>query len=210
MRSLLVLPVALALVAGCGKDRPGPQKLRKMAYKVHVDETGRMLPTLELFDEKHRPMIVVGAYTLTISRPDGSVLCSLSRPLAKEDFTDKAGFKGSWQDAACPPDPGAEQLRIALEVKTGDQPDAPKLAREVTTPTRFVYRHLAPPAPAGSGSGSAGSAGSAAPPVDRTKLPAEAPLPEPAPATGSATGAAARTGSASDAPSGSAAPSPAK
>jgi hypothetical protein len=191
MRMLLMISV-LSLAA-CGKgDAPAP-KLKKMDFKAQVDEAGRMLPSIELFDQKHRPIPVVGSYTMTLTRPDGTVLCSVTRPLAKTDFSDKGVFKATWQDASCPADPAAEQLRVNLEVKTGDKPDDPKLAREVTTPVKFIYKHLAAK-PADDKAA-----------VDPTKLPAEAPLPEPAPgaagsAAGSATGSAAALGSASDAP----------
>jgi hypothetical protein len=185
MRSLALLTISLSLVAACGKKDSGPRKLKKTDYKVFVDEKGRMMPEIELFDDKHDAIVVLGSYTLTLSRPDGTVLCSLTRTLAKEDYNEKKRLKAEWQDASCPPDPAAEELRIALEVKTGDKPDAPKITRDKTTPTKFVYRHLQGTKPAGD---------KPADKVDATKLPAEAPLPEPPPATGS--GSAAGSGSA--------------
>ncbi|MDQ3368013.1 MAG: hypothetical protein M3680_21515 [Myxococcota bacterium] len=205
MRSLLLIVSALALpltlsTTACGsKGDPEPAKLKKMDFKAQVDESGRMMPLIELFDQKHRPVPVVGSYTMTLTRPDGTVLCSVTRPLAKTDYSEKGVFKATWQDASCPADPAAEQLRVNLEVKTGDQPDDVKLAREVTTPVKFIYKHLA------------AKADPAKPAVDATKLPAEAPLPEPAPGAapttagsaagaGSASGSAAMMGSASDAP----------
>ena len=156
-RPLALLLLTVTLVA-CSK-KSEPSKLRKMEFKVVVDERGRMLPEIELFDQHHSPMVVApGSFTLTLSRPDKTVLCSLTRVLAKEDFAAKR-LKLDWQDATCPPDPAAEELHISLEVKTGDAPDAPKLARDKTTPTKFVYRHLAakPPAPANGSGSSAGS-----------------------------------------------------
>ncbi|MBA3397998.1 MAG: hypothetical protein H0T89_35565 [Deltaproteobacteria bacterium] len=204
MISRLLLALALVCIStACGEKKAAPQKLRKMAFKVQIDQAGRMMPLLELFDEKHKLMTVVGSYTMTVSRPDGTVLCSVTRPLAKTDFTDKHAYKATWQDAACPADAAAPEVRVNLEVKTGDAADAPKLAREMTTPIKFVYPHLAKPATDATQPSSS---------VDPTKLPAEAPLPEPAPGsaagssaasaagTGSASGSAAVMGSASDAP----------
>ncbi len=193
MISRLVLALALVCFStACGEKKADPPKLRKMAFKVQIDQAGRMMPLLELFDEKHRLMTVVGSYTMTVSRPDGTVLCSVTRPLAKTDFTDKHTYKATWQDAACPADPAAPEVRVNLEVKAGDAADAPKLAREMTTPIKFVYPHLAKPAAADP------------PAADPARLPAEAPLPEPAPGStagpGSASGSAAVMGSASDAP----------
>lgn len=196
MTSRLLLALALVCIStACGEKKAAPQKLRKMAFKVQIDQAGRMMPLIELFDEKHKPMPVIGSYTMTVSRPDGTVLCSVTRPLAKTDFTDKHAYKATWQDAACPADAAAPEVRVNLEVKTGDKPDAPKLAREMTTPIKFVYPHLAK---------AAADATTPSSSVDLTKLPAEAPLPEPpsgsAAGSGSATGSAAVMGSASDAP----------
>ena len=151
------LLIAVALVLGCSK-KSDPPKLKKMDFKVTVDDRGRMLPEIELYDQKHTPVEVVGSYTMTLSRPDNTVLCSLTRAIAKEDYAAKR-LKSDWQDASCPPDPAAEELRVTLEVKTGDKPDDIKLARDKTTPTKFVYKHLAakPAAPASGAGSSAGS-----------------------------------------------------
>lgn len=187
MRLPLVLLVALLACKETAKEPP--RKLRKMDFKVQVDERGRMNVMLELFDEKHRTMPVTGAFTATLARPDGTILCSTTRPLTKDDFSDKGSFKPTWQDAACPPDPAADDLRVTLEVKTGDAPDAPKLSREATIPAKYIYQRL--------------PANTPSPPVDAKKLPAEAPLPEPPPASGSAPPA---NGSAAPPAQGSAAP----
>lgn len=177
MRSM-IMSAALVLAA-CGETQ-APPKLRKMDFKVDVDQAGRMKVALELFDQKHRPMPVVGSYTVTLARPDGSALCTLSKPLAKTDFNDKHTFQAAFHDAACPADPGAEELKVRVIVAAGEAADAPKLDREVTTPVKYIYRHLAAKAP-----------------VDAKKLPAEAPLPEPAPGDGSAGSAAIKPAAAS-------------
>lgn len=146
----------LALSFGCSKKAPDPAKLKKMDWKLAIDDRGRMLPEIELFDQHHTPIVVApGSYTLTVSRPDNTVLCSVTRTLAKEDY-DKARLKADWQDATCPPDPAADELRVTLEVTSGDGSAATKLTRDKTTPTKFIYRHLAAkPAAAGSGSAAA-------------------------------------------------------
>ena len=170
VRNGFVLAV-LVLSPACKKEEAKPATLKKMDFKLAVDERGRMLPEISFFDDKHDPFVLVGgSYTMTLARPDGTILCSTTRTLAKEDYSGTS-LRASWHDATCPPDPAADELRITLEVKTTDKPDAAKLSRDKTTPTKFIYRHLAakqPPPP---------------PAVDPTKLPAEAPLPEPAPGT---------------------------
>ncbi|MBA3499917.1 MAG: hypothetical protein H0T65_06080, partial [Deltaproteobacteria bacterium] len=158
--------------------------------------------------QHHKPVVVTGSYTMTISRPDNTVLCSHTRPLAKEDFVKDRMKSADWQDASCPPDPAAEELRVTLEVKTGDKPEDTKLARDKTTPTKFIYRHLAakPAAPA---NGSGSSAGSG----DAKMVTAEKPAAEGSgssaagsgsAATGSATGSAASGSASSGAGPGSA------
>jgi hypothetical protein len=172
IRACSFAATALLVLVSCAKESK-PGKLKKMDFKVMVDERGRMLPEISLFDDKHDPFVLVGgSYTMTLSRLDGTVLCSTTRTLAKEDY-DKKSLKTDWQDASCPPDPAADELRVTLEVKTSDKPDTVILSRDKTTPTKFIYRHL-----------------DAKPPVDTKKLPAEAPLPEPPPAAGSAGSAA--------------------
>jgi len=158
------LLISIALLAACKGKPKDPPKLKKMDFKVAVDERGRMLPEIELFDQHHAPIAVIGAYTLTLARPDGTMLCSLARPLAKEDYAKDRLKAIDWQDASCPPDPSAEELRVTLEVKMGETPDAPKLSRDKTTPTKFIYRHLKVPAAAGAGSsaGAGSNAGSGA------------------------------------------------
>jgi hypothetical protein len=158
MHRLLIALVVLT--AACNKKKSDPPKLKKMDFKVSVDERGRMLPEVELFDQHHKPVVVTGSYTMTLSRPDNTVLCSYTRPLVKEDYVKDRLKSAEWQDASCPPDPAAEELRITLEVKTGDKPEDAKLARDKTTPTKFVYRHLAAK-PAATGSGSSAGSGDA-------------------------------------------------
>jgi hypothetical protein len=155
----LVLIALVVLASACSKKKADPSKFKKMDFKVSVDERGRMLPEIELFDQHHKPVVVTGSYTMTLSRPDNTVLCSHTRPLAKEDYVKDRLKSADWQDASCPPDPAAEELRVTLEVKTGDKPEDVKLARDKTTPTKFIYRHLAakPAAPANGSGSSAGS-----------------------------------------------------
>jgi hypothetical protein len=193
MRAAPLVLIVLALA--CSKKSPSePAKLRKMDWKLAIDERGRMLPEIELFDQHHTPIVVAPAsYTLTVSRPDNTVLCSLTRTLAKEDY-DKTRLKSDWQDASCPADPAADELRVTLEVRAGDKPDAPKVTRDKTTPTKFIYRHLAakPAAPA-TGSGSAAGSG------DAKMITPE----KPEPTTGSGSSGSAGSGSAGSGSAGS-------
>jgi hypothetical protein len=184
MRIPLVLAATVLALAACGKKSDAPSKLKKMDFKVDVNERGQMKVALELFDQKHTRIATAGSYTATLSRPDGTVVCTLTRPFAKTDFSEKAAFQAAFHDASCPPEPGAAELEVHLVVTTGDKPDDPKLDREVTTPIKYIYRHLAAKAP-----------------VDPKQLPAEAPLPEPPPAGSGSAPAPAGSGS----PSGSAA-----
>jgi hypothetical protein len=157
-----LLIALVVLTAACNKKKSDPPKLKKMDFKVSVDERGRMLPEVELFDQHHKPVVVTGSYTMTLSRPDNTVLCSYTRPLVKEDYVKDRLKSAEWQDASCPPDPAAEELRITLEVKTGDKPEDMQLARDKTTPTKFVYRHLAAkPAVPATGAGSSAGSGDA-------------------------------------------------
>jgi len=190
MPRLRLLLIAALGVAACKSKPAEPSKLKKMDFKVTVDERGRMLPELELYDQKHVPVVVIGSFTMTISRPDNTVLCSMTRTVAKQDYSAKR-LKTDWHDASCPADPAAEELRITLEVKTGDKPDDVKLARDKTAPAKFVYRHLAakPAAPA---NGSGSSAGSG----DAKMVTPEKPAPEDGSGSGSGSGSAA-TGSGS-------------
>jgi hypothetical protein len=191
----LFLIASLFAIAGCKDKQADPPKLKKMDFNVTVDERGRMLPEIELYDQKHTPVEVIGSYTMTLSRPDNTVLCSHTRSIAKTDYNAKR-LKSDWQEASCPPDPAAEELRITLEVKTGDKPEDIKLARDKTTPTKFVYRHLAakPAAPA-NGSGSSAGSGDAKMVTPEKPAPADGSA---AAGSGSATGAgSAGAGSAS-------------
>jgi hypothetical protein len=186
MPRLRLFLIASLFLLGCKEKKADPPKLKKMDFKVTVDERGRMLPEIELYDQKHTLVEVIGSYTMTISRPDNTVLCSHTRTLAKTDYNAKR-LKSDWQDATCPPDPAAEELRVTLEVKTGDKPEDTKLARDKTTPTKFIYRHLAAKA-AAPANGSGSSAGSG----DAKMVTPEKPAPD---GTGSAA-AGSNTGSA--------------
>jgi hypothetical protein len=199
-----LLLIALVVLAAACTKKSDPPLLKKMDFKVSVDERGRMLPEVELFDQHHKPVVVTGSYTMTLSRPDNTVLCSLTRALAKEDYVKNRLKSADWQDAACPPDPAAEELRITLEVKTGDKPEDTKLARDKTTPTKFIYRHLAakPAAPA-NGSGSSAGSGDAKM-VSPEKPEAEGSAATGSAATGSATGSGSAASGSGSAGSGSA------
>jgi len=138
--SVVVVLSVITLASACGKGETRPAKLKKIDFKVTVDDRGRVLPEIELFDEKHGPFVVVGgSYTLTVATPDDTVLCSVTHALVEADYNATKRLASAWQDASCPPAPAIDELRITLEVTGGGA----TITRTKPIPTKFVYAQVA-------------------------------------------------------------------
>jgi hypothetical protein len=162
----LALLYVVSLVAfGCGKEAPKPDpkagKLSKMELRLSVDGTGRIKPMFQLLDQKLSPVAVTGTYSISLSRRDGTGLCNLAGEFQPTDFSASHAYTAQYRDAGCPTEPGDEQVRAVIVVKSADK----TIERTLDLPAKLVWENYRAPSPAGSGSavgsGSAAGSGSA-------------------------------------------------
>ncbi|MBA3461118.1 MAG: hypothetical protein H0T46_14230 [Deltaproteobacteria bacterium] len=162
---LSLLSVVSLVAFGCGKESPKEDpkagKLSKMELRLSVDGKGRIKPMFQLLDQKMNSIAVTGTYSISLTRRDGTELCNLAGEFQPADFSASHAYNAQYRDAGCPAEPGDEQVKAVIVVKSADK----TIERTLDLPAKLVWENYRAPSPAGSGSavgsGSAAGSGSA-------------------------------------------------